>query len=167
MAFEVLETFGRLGIVEVVAACLGVRPVRSLEKWTMRRVPRDAQPGWHQDGAFLGRDVRSVNLWIALSDCGVDAPGLDLVPRQFDRIVETGTEGARYSWSVGDGVVERVRGGLEIRRPVFRAGDAVLFDHMNLHRTAIGEGMKKDRYALETWFFAPSHFPKAYHPLYL
>jgi len=26
-------------------------------------------------------------------------------------------------------------------------------------------GMTEDRYAIETWFFAPSHFPAGYHGL--
>ena len=47
--------------------------------------------------------VRSLNLWLALSPCGVDAPGLDIVPRRFDEILPTGTEGAMFDWSVSPG----------------------------------------------------------------
>ena len=45
------------------------------------------------------------------------------------------------------------------RRP-FRAGDALLFDHLLLHRTAVGPGMTRERYAMETWLFAPSVVPR-------
>ena len=35
----------------------------------------------------------------------------------------------------------------------------MLFDHLCLHRTAIEPTMKKTRYAIESWFFAPSVYP--------
>jgi hypothetical protein len=44
-------------------------------------------------------------------------------------------------------------------RPIFEPGDAVLFDHLCLHRTAAEPDMPKLRYATETWCFAPSSFP--------
>ncbi len=43
-------------------------------------------------------------------------------------------------------------------RPVFEAGDALIFDHLNLHRTAIDPGMEHDRHAIETWLFSPSTY---------
>ena len=43
-------------------------------------------------------------------------------------------------------------------RPVFEAGDALLFDHLFLHRTAVDPGMTRDRYAVEAWFLAPSTY---------
>ena len=36
---------------------------------------------------------------------------------------------------------------------------AMLFDEVMLHRTGIGPGLDTPRYAIETWFFAPSHYP--------
>ena len=41
----------------------------------------------------------------------------------------------------------------------------MIFDQYLLHRTGVKEGLSKDRYALEAWFFAPSHFPENYHGL--
>ena len=46
---------------------------------------------WHQDGAFMG-DVRALNLWLSLSRCGDESPGLDIVPRRLDDLVATTTE---------------------------------------------------------------------------
>ena len=43
-------------------------------------------------------------------------------------------------------------------RPVFEPGDALILDHMNLHRTAVDAAMTRDRYAIEAWFFAPSTY---------
>ncbi len=50
-------------------------------------------------------------------------------------------------------------GEVPVIRPVFQPGDALLFDELFLHRTATNEEMTRDRYALETWFFAPSCYP--------
>ncbi|MGZ4683923.1 MAG: phytanoyl-CoA dioxygenase family protein [Acidimicrobiales bacterium] len=168
--FEVLENYDRVGLADVIGGYLGERPVISLRKSTLRRVPPDlAHTDWHQDGAFLGADVRSVNVWLALTDCGADAdaPGLDYLPRRVDHVLETGTEGAFFDWSVGPDLVTRLADemGAPIVRPAFRAGDALLFDDVFLHRTGIGEHLSRPRYAIESWFFAPSRYPDDQIPL--
>lgn len=158
--FDLNETFEEIGMGELVAGFLGEPPVMLANKWTLRRArEEEAYTIWHQDGAFMGRDIRSLNVWIALSDCGIDAPSLDVVARRLDEIVETGTDGARFDWCVGDKVAERVAGA-DASSPVFAAGDALLFDHMLLHRTAIRAGMTHERHAIEAWFAAPAFYPK-------
>jgi hypothetical protein len=164
-AFDVLETFGELGLTEVLAEYLGERPVLSAKKWTLRRVPIDTSTNWHQDGAFLGHDLRVVNLWMTLSRCGEDAPGLDVVPRRLDEILPTGTEGAIFDVSIGPPVVARAAETAPVQRPIFEAGDALLFDEMFLHRTAVSGVMRHERYAIESWFFAPSHYPEKHIPV--
>jgi hypothetical protein len=165
LLFELFETYEGVGLRRVVAEYLGERPVLSANKCTLRRVPLTANTDWHQDGAFLGRGIRVLNVWIALTDCGVDAPGLDLVPQRLDHIVETGTGGAYFDWAVGSAVVERYAVDAPVVRPEFRAGDAVLFDEMYLHRTAIEPTMTRPRYAIESWFFAPTGYPDGQVPL--
>jgi ectoine hydroxylase-related dioxygenase (phytanoyl-CoA dioxygenase family) len=165
LLFRLFETYEEVGLRQVIAGYLGERPVLSANKCTLRRVPLTASTDWHQDGAFLGRGIRVLNVWIALTDCGVDAPGLDLLPRRFDRIVETGTGGAYFDWAVGPAVVERLAVDGPVVRPEFRAGDAVLFDEMYLHRTAIDATMTRPRYAIESWFFAPTSYPPGQVPL--
>ena len=96
-------TYATIGLRDVVTDYLGERPVLSANKCTLRRVPLTANTDWHQDGAFLGNGIRALNVWVALTDCGVDAPGMDLVPRRFERVVETGTGGAIFDWAVGSG----------------------------------------------------------------
>ena len=156
--FDVLATFTEVGLADALAGYLGERPALGAKKWTLRRVPLTSGSNWHQDGAFLGDGIRAINVWVALSRCGDDSPGLDVVARRLDHIVETGTEGAIFDWSVGEPVVERVAEGA-IVRPIFEAGDAMLFDDLFLHRTAISPEMTRERYAIESWFFAPSHYP--------
>jgi hypothetical protein len=162
---HLFEAYEHLGLRRVVGDYLGERPVLSANKCTLRRVPLTASTDWHQDGAFLGRDIRALNVWTALSDCGVDAPGMDLLPRRLDHIVETGTGGAIFDWAVGPAVVERLAADAPVMRPEFSAGDALLFDDMLLHRTAIDSTMTRPRYAIESWFFAPTSYPAGQVPL--
>jgi hypothetical protein len=167
--FELLDLFAQAGLDRVISEYLGERPAVSLRKWVLRRVPADlGRADWHQDGAFLGDQVRSVNVWLALSECGAgtDASGLDLVPRRVE-LLPTGTDGAIFDWSVGPGLVDTLvaDAGTAVMRPRFEPGDALLFDDRLLHRTAVGPEMARERYAIESWFFAPSTYPADQIPL--
>jgi hypothetical protein len=154
--FEIANVFTSTGIERLAAQYLGQPPILSLDKWTIRRGRAENGIEWHQDGSFLGAEVRALNVWLALSACGVDAPSLDLIPRRLDEIVATGTDGASYPWSVGDGAAEREAGPEGWQRLSFNAGDALLFDDKLLHRTGSSPDMQHTRYAIETWFFAPA-----------
>jgi hypothetical protein len=61
------------------------------------------------------------------------------------------------SWTVSPAVVDEVAAGAVVR-PRFAPGDVLLFDHLNLHRTAVDPGMMRDRHAIEAWFLAPSTY---------
>jgi Phytanoyl-CoA dioxygenase (PhyH) len=156
--FDVIEAFEECGVGDLVRHYFEEPAALLAKKWTLRRIPHDASPSdWHQDGSFMGKDIRSLDVWVALSHCGDDAPGIDVVGRRLEEIVERGTEGAHLKWTVGRGVVDRVAEG-SVVRPIFEPGDALIFDHMNLHCTAVDPGMINDRYAIEAWFFAPSTY---------
>jgi hypothetical protein len=165
MLHMLLEAYDDLGLRDVVEGYLGERPVLSANKCTLRRVETTAGTDWHQDGAFLGAGIRALNIWVALTDCGVDAPGMDLVPRRFDEVVETGTGGAIFDWAVGPDTVAQLSADAPVVRPRFRAGDALLFDDLFLHRTAIDPSMNRSRYAIESWFFAPTSYPDGQVPI--
>ena len=146
----------------VVHDYLGERPALSANKCTVRRVPVDTNAGWHQDGAFLGPGIRAFNVWLALSPCGRDAPGLDLLPRRLDHIVETGH--ARFVLRLGGRARSRRSRWRRRRRscaPSSRPATRSIFDDLFLHRTAVEPTMYDDRYAIETWCFAPSAYPRA------
>ncbi len=161
----VFATYEAVGLRPVVADYLGERPALSANKATLRRARLEGKSDWHQDGAFLGSGIRALNVWVALTDCGVDAPGMDLVPRRFETIQETGTGGAIFDWAVGPEVVARLSVDAPVVRPHFRAGDAMLFDDLFLHRTALDPAMTRTRHAVESWFFAPSSYPEGHVPL--
>ena len=155
--FHVMDTYEQLGLRSLLTQYFEDVPCLSVRKWVLRRVsPLPAEPDWHQDGAFMGLGVRSVNLWIALNRCGgnLDTPGIDLIPRRLNTLVQTGTDGARFDWVVGPALVEREFRDTPAVRPVFEAGDALFFDHTNLHRTAYSPSITQPRYAIESWFFA-------------
>lgn len=158
-------TFEAVGLREVVTGYLGERPALSANKATLRRARLEGKSDWHQDGAFLGTGLRALNVWVALTDCGLDAPGMDLVPRRFEEVQETGTGGAIFDWAVGPEVVARLAADAPVVRPHFRAGDAMLFDELFLHRTALEPSMTQVRHAIESWFFAPSAYPEGHVPI--
>ncbi|MFZ9482330.1 MAG: phytanoyl-CoA dioxygenase family protein [Ilumatobacteraceae bacterium] len=147
------------GLIDIVEGYLGERPALSVKKTTLREVPPRGVQGWHQDGAFLGEGIRTLNLWLALTRCGTDAPTMDMIPRRLHELAPAGVEGAAFDWSVSDTVAERVAGDRGIQRLHFEAGDIILFDEMNLHRTAVSPEMTSSRLAIEAWFFAPSCYP--------
>jgi len=156
--FDLLETFEDSGLSAVIRDFFGEPPMLLSRKLTLRRVHHEGHTGgWHQDGGFLGEDIRSLNIWIALTDCGVDAPGMDIVARRLPGIVETGSDFA--TWATNPAAAKLVAEG-HTERPVFAAGDAIVFDHLCLHRTARKPGMTKTRYAIETWLMAPSTYEK-------
>jgi len=167
--FHLIDCLERNGIIDVVKKYLGERPALSVRKTSLREIPftLNTEVGWHQDGAFLGKDIRTMNLWIALTDCGVDAPSMFMIPKRLNHIVPTGTEGALFDWSVSQQMINEVCGEEGPTHLQFKAGDAIIFDEMNMHRTSTLPGMTKNRYAVECWFFAPSCYPLDQLPILL
>ena len=153
-----LALYGSQGLLDAIGGYLGERPLLSVGKTVFRRAEPDANGLFHQDGAFMGADIRTMNVWTALSECGMDAPGLEVVGRRVPYIVPTGTPGAIFHWAVARTEAERAADGAPIVFPQFKAGDALIFDQLMLHATGVKPGMTKRRYALESWFFAPSSY---------
>ena len=167
MTLRLIDAFASSGLLGTIEGYLGQRPAVSVNKWTLRKVEPGGGSDWHQDGAFLGTDIRAMNIWMALSDCGRDAPGMDLVTQRIDGIVETGTEGASFDWSVSPQKIDELLGGEPPLRPAFQAGDVLLFDELFLHQTGTSPEMTQNRYAVETWCFAPGAYPPKQMPLVL
>ena len=110
-------------------------------------------------------EVRALNLWAAFSPCGVSAPSLDIFAKRFNHLVRRG------GTNISDDAISEENAaacGLEnVVRPEFKAGDALLFDEVALHRTGVSQSMTQMRYAVEMWFFAASMFPRDQVPLYI
>jgi hypothetical protein len=164
LMFEMLQLFETVALPELVADYLGEPPLLSARKTTLRRAEPQVVGAWHQDGSFMG-DVHTLNLWLSLSRCGDEAPGLDLVPRRLDDLVPTGTEGTFLPDQVSQAVAEEAAGDTGIIRPIFEPGDALFFDELFLHKTGSDPSMPNPRFAIESWFFGGSAFPAEYAPI--
>jgi len=166
VAEVLLRWYEAYGLKELVGDYLGEPPCLTVKKWVLRRsVLPVAEAGWHQDGAFMGTNINSINMWVPLNACGgtTGAPGMDVVPLRLTSI--TSSEGAQFDWSVSDSRVAQGLGGNAPLMPVFNEGDAFFFDHFFLHRTQFRTDFTKVRYAIETWFFGETSFPKNQIPL--
>lgn len=163
MLEEIKQLCDDTEIGAVLTELMGARPLLSATKCNVRRTPPDIPGRWHQDGSFVGTDTHTIDAWMALSDCGRDSAGLDLVPRRFDSLLETDAGGVVIPHRVVEAAVDS--DGPEIVSPEFFAGDTLFFDHLFVHRTSVTPGMTRDRYALETWFFAPDTYPETQIPV--
>jgi hypothetical protein len=183
---DLIGVFTRTGLLEAATGYLGERPAFSAHKANLRRTvaegPNAPPPGgdYHQDGAFLvhgaelpsgaprptiGHPIRTINAWTPLTACGEDAASIDLVPRRLPDVLPTGIDGALFDWTISPATAEGLAGDRGIIRPHFEPGDVLLFDELLLHRTGYSTGMTQDRYATETWFFAPSTYPERQVPI--
>jgi hypothetical protein len=162
--FEMMEMFREAGLPELVSGYLGEPALVSVHKTTLRKADPSVPGAWHQDGFFMG-EVRALNLWLSLSRCGDEAPGLDIVPRRIDRYLATATDEAILDYTISQTKVDETARETPVIRPIFEPGDALLFDELFLHKTGSDPAMPKPRYAVENWFFGGSGFPGEYAPI--
>jgi Phytanoyl-CoA dioxygenase (PhyH) len=164
LSFRFIEALHGRAIDDLVSGYLGEPALVSAHKTTMRKAEPTVSGQWHQDGRFMG-PVRALNLWLSLSRCGDEAPGLDIVPIRLDDYVATGTEGAALTWTISEEQAQQAAGESSIIRPIFEPGDALFFDELFLHKTGSDASMPKPRFAIENWFFGGSGFPGDYAPI--
>jgi hypothetical protein len=159
--FDVLTAFENAGMRQLLIDYLGQRPVMTVSRSVLRRFPHKPQTlGWHQDAAVFGRPAPSLNCWVALTECGYDAPGLEVLPVRVDGIVGTP---ANRRLSRSDLVAAPLPG--KSVTPIFGPGDALFFDDLHVHRTAMTDSMTKPRYSIESWFFTAAGFPSNNAPV--
>ncbi len=145
---------------------LGEPPLVTGDKTTLRKAEPAVSGAWHQDGKFMG-EVNALNLWLSLSHCGDDAPGLDIVPRRLEDHVDDRDRRGDADQQVSQRMAEEAAGDTPILRPIFEPGDALLFDELFLHKTAPSRRCPGRGIAIENWFFGASGFPEDYVPLAL
>jgi hypothetical protein len=141
-------------------------PCVSVFKWVMRRSGSPETPhDFHQDGAFMGDEISSLNCWIPLSDCGTgfELHGMDVVPVRMMSSFAKGS--GALKWMISPQSVIEKYSDNAIVTPTFRAGDMFFFDHLLVHRTQCTPTASSKRYAIETWFFDSANFPKNQVPL--
>ncbi len=163
-SFELMELYHELGLPNLMREFFADEPLIATRKWMFRLVaPRQDVDdgiggGWHQDGQFMGDSIQTLNLWAPLSHCGdgTNAPGIAIIPKRINEVVEYGTRGAKLDWTVGADLVSEIAEIAPVVRPRFRPGDALFFDHFSLHRSGHAESQTENRYAIECWFYAAS-----------
>ena len=152
-------------VAELVDESLGGRVLCDLDQCWLRRQyapsrypPAHKPHSWHQDGA-LGFNfgatpadgsaenglIPMVTLWIALTSCGQDAPGLETLPVRPPRLLKLSELQREVS--------RRTTGGAGVWAPVLEAGDALLLEASTLHRTYVMPHMRQDRTSIEVRFF--------------
>jgi hypothetical protein len=164
LSFALHELLADAGVLPLASGYLGEPALVTVQKTTLRKAEPQVAGGWHQDGKFMGQ-VRSLNLWVALSRCGDEAPGLDIVPRRLEHHVTAFTDEAPLDYVVSQRMAEDAAGDVGILRPVFDPGDAIFFDELFLHKTGSDPSMPNPRFAIENWFFGGSSFPSDNAPL--
>jgi hypothetical protein len=162
--FQLLDIFRQVGIDKLAADFLGGPPILSAEKSVFRRVVPSLFASWHQDGAFLGENIRTLDVWIALSHCGKTAPSLEILPRRVSRVLQTG---AFFDWDLDAKEIEKEFPGHTTVLAQFEPGDAVLFDQLCVHRSGHAAGMTEPRLAVECWLFSAASVPDIYTGLVL
>jgi hypothetical protein len=153
-AFSLCEFYTEHPVLSAIAACLGFRPLLSAVKTVVRKGEPNStvRHVFHQDGLFLHR--RAINIWLALTPAGIDAPGLEILPRRIG-FEPVGEPGSVLPYEVLCERAYETYGEDAFWRPCFQPGDAMIFDESCLHRTHATPMMTRDRFALESWFFAP------------
>jgi len=112
---------------------------------------------WHQDGALhhdFGAQpqpppqalLAMCTCWIALTPCGVDAPGIEWLRTPLTRLLGV--------HELDDSALRARFGREAFVHPAFAAGEGLLFDGALLHRTHITAAMHRPRRSIELRFCA-------------
>ena len=124
-----------------------------------RRVePRSAETTvpFHQDLNAFG--LMLANVWTPLVDCGVDAPGLEVVARRTREIVPTMTASNYYpELEIAESVVLEKFGAEALWSPAMTRGDVLVIVGTTIHRTYWTPGMSRRRTSLELRFGPPAN----------
>jgi hypothetical protein len=109
----------------------------------------------HQDAASADYGDRLVvTCWTPFMDCGEDAPGLQVYPRRLDTLLPT----KRAKWHAREDALQPFKA--DMWKPVFAAGDALLFTATTLHGTHLTDDMHAWRYSLDVRAHRPGLGPR-------
>jgi hypothetical protein len=131
------------------------------KQYAIANYPCWHQPqSWHQDGCLglqfpmqppqdkitFDRNLNAlITIWLPLSPCGENAPGLEFITQPIDKPVH-------FSYLNDSWLRSHFSSELFVR-PIVTVGDAIVFLNQTLHRTYVNSEMKKDRLSVELRFF--------------
>lgn len=162
LAEELLSQVATSAVADTLVQALGPAPCCNLsQSWLRRGHPPHS---WHQDGAlghnFMahagqapppGAALELRTLWLALTPCGLDAPGLQWVDAALPALLAPP--------ELAEAAVSARFGPQALRHAVLAAGDALCFDGLLLHRTHLDSTMRQARVSLELRFFSAHALP--------
>ncbi len=154
-------------IAEACRSSLGTSIACAVDHcWVRRQYPlRHYPPGhaahrWHQDGALAFDFLRGnpaaallpmATCWIALTPCGVDAPGIEFCSDDDSTLLPIA--------ALTDDAIASRHAARDLHRPVFAAGDAAIIGAGLVHRTHVDAAMTRDRTSIEMRFLATDRLP--------
>lgn len=144
--FNAIQLLMNTVLREVYDRTIGKNWIVSLDespvfKANAGKLPRTVPTHWHQDACV--NPYPTALVWIALSECGTDAPGLKLACKSVGEpiplfLVEHGPDKPKEKYI-------RDRLGDVIGIPTFNPGDALFFNHLSIHGTYVTRDMTRDR----------------------
>ena len=136
LAQLIFDALVRSPVVAALAATLGSVVCFPLRSCLFRRVTgeRQAPVAFEQDAAFMGDGYLSIKCWVPLQDGSPELPGLELLDPSAGRWLPSrgGTVPDRSAFVAL--YADVLPTAAAFHSPVYRAGDALLFDHYTVHR---------------------------------
>lgn len=143
----------------VLHAILG--PAVSLLQYSTfrRQAPVGGNPPvpFHQDAMFLGQQ-KGLNLWMPLTPCGENHPGLEVVAQpvqvlwESDFVQQGGIPNLEMGYealAIAPQRLEAVFMHDDFWHPIMQPGDVLVFNNLTLHRTYLRPGMQQPRISFE------------------
>lgn len=169
---KLMEAYQQSGLLKAVRGYLGDDAIVALERARLRYRGLDAVSGlsWHQDGSYFGQKCYALNCWTAITECGRENTGLSVVPRRYNERLGADeikkSDAGKADLNYGKEILGKyLPNREEIVSPVFKPGDALIFDEMTLHRTAKVPEVTKHQIVSISWFFSLSRLPIFKTPL--
>lgn len=113
---------------------------------------------WHQDGALglkfplISEDqyvdiplTNLITLWLPLTDCGVNRPGLQFITKNLEKPLH-------FNY-LKEEILREMFNFEDFFTPKLNIGDGVIFLNGTLHQTYVNSMMKNDRMSIEFRFF--------------
>ena len=166
MLDALIAGYEQTGLLALAESYIGERPVGIPERTVVKRNERTRGLPWHQDSSFYRGKCGALNFWTALTPCGEQCPGLSVIPRRFETVIDPEQLAVTPSKRMMT-VAERLEKDEGAISPVLGPGDALIFDEMTVHRTSARHWDVPSRDVAITWFLAPSRFPIGFEPIAL
>src|SRR4051794_20733630 len=137
MVSALADVYTESGVTSTAEDLFGETPLAIVGRTLVKREPsgRGAGLGWHQDASFFGAGCGALNVWTALTPCGVTCPSLSLIPDRLDYVIDPDYD-LRGASATTARHADRLCETVGVSDLILEPGDAVLFDEMTLHRTS-------------------------------